>query len=59
MANQTIGAGYPRGLLDFAVSKGADRAQLLERSGLRGEDLEHQDNRVPVENYLELFKVAR
>ena len=58
MANPTIAAGYPRALLDFAVSKGADRPQLLARSGVRAEDVEHQDNRVPIENYAALFKIA-
>lgn len=53
-----ISAGYPRGLLDFAVRKGADRAALLQRSGLREEDLTRQDNRVDLARYLALFEVA-
>lgn len=58
MAEPTISAGYPRGLLDFAVRKGAARAALLERAGLSEEDLSHQDKRVPLDNYLALFKAA-
>jgi AraC-like DNA-binding protein len=58
MAAPTIAAGYPRGLLDFAVSKGADRAALLEQSGITAEALDHQDNRVPVANYVALFEAA-
>jgi AraC-like DNA-binding protein len=58
MANATIGAGYPRALVDFAVAKGANREALLRGSGIRAEDLAHQDNRVPVANYVELFRVA-
>ena len=59
MANQTIGAGYPRALLEFAVSKGADRKTLLARSGLSTDELEHQDNMVGVEKYLALMQAGR
>lgn len=58
MAQPTISAGYPRGLLDFAVRKGADRAALLERAGLGEADLSQQDNRVALDRYLALFKAA-
>lgn len=58
MLAPTIAAGYPRGLLDFAVSRGADRALLLERSGLADPDLGQQDNRVALDRYLALFKAA-
>ena len=54
----TIAAGYPRGLLDFAVSKGADREALLARAGLTAEELAHQDNRIPVAKYVTMFKAA-
>lgn len=54
----TIAAGYPRGLVDFAVLKGADRAELIARAELDPEALAHQDNRVPVANYVRLFEVA-
>jgi AraC-like DNA-binding protein len=58
MANPTIGAGYARALLDFAAANGASRRTLLARSGIREEDVEHQDNRVVLANYVELLKVA-
>lgn len=58
MPDPTIGAGYPRALVDFAVSKGADRQTLLQRSGIRAEDLSEQDNRVLVSSYVELIKAA-
>jgi AraC-like DNA-binding protein len=58
MPKATISAGYPRGLLAFAASKGADRAALLERSGLSEDDLAQQDNRVAVDAYAALFKAA-
>ena len=58
MANSTIAAGYPNALLAFAASKGADRDALLERSGIRAEDLVHPDSRVAVASYVELLKAA-
>jgi AraC-like DNA-binding protein len=58
MASPTIAAGYPRGLVDFAVSKGADRATLLARAGIEPGALTHQDNRVSVAKYVALFGAA-
>jgi AraC-like DNA-binding protein len=55
MPNPTIAAGYPKALLDFAVSKGADRQTLIERSQICLNDLENQDNRIPLANYLALL----
>jgi len=58
MPNPTVAAGYPKALLDFAVSRGADRQMLIERSHIRLEDLEDQDNRIPLANYLALLKAG-
>lgn len=58
MPSPTIAAGYPRGLLDFAASKGADREALLARAGIEAEALAHQDHRVSVAKYVALFKAA-
>ncbi len=58
MPNPTIAAGYPKALLDFAVSKGANRQLLLERSQIRLDDLKDQDNRIPLANYLALLKAG-
>jgi AraC-like DNA-binding protein len=58
MPNPTIAAGYPKALLDFAVSRGADRRTLIARSQLRPEDLKDQDNRIPLANYLALLKAG-
>src|SRR5467141_3318264 len=55
MPNPTVAAGYPKALLDFAVSKGADRQMLIERSHIHLEDLEDQDSRIPLANYLALL----
>jgi AraC-like DNA-binding protein len=58
MPNPTVAAGYPKALLDFAVSRGADRRTLLARSQLRPEDLKDQDNRIPLANYLALLEAG-
>lgn len=58
MSTLTIGAGYPRGLLDFAVRKGAPRADLLARAGLSEAALQHQDNRIAIDRYVALFDAA-
>ena len=55
MPNPTIAAGYPKALLDFAVSRGADRRMLIERSHIRLDDLTDQDSRIPLANYLALL----
>src|SRR5690242_3545584 len=57
-AGPTIGAGYARGLLDFAVSKGASRDTLLERSQIVARELEDLDNRIPVARYEALLKAG-
>jgi AraC-like DNA-binding protein len=53
-----IGAGYAKGLLAFAVSKGADRATLLARSNLKAADVEDLDARIPLARYVALFEAA-
>jgi AraC-like DNA-binding protein len=58
MANPTVAASFPRAFLDFAVSRGANRRGLIERSHLRTDDLAAPDHRVPVANYVELMKAA-
>jgi AraC-like DNA-binding protein len=58
MPNPTIAAGYPKALLDFAVSRGADRRTLIERSQICLDDLKDQDRRIPLANYLALLKAG-
>ncbi len=59
MAEPTVGAGYARGLLEFAVSKGAARAALLERSGIAAADLTDQDARIPFRRYVALMRAGQ
>jgi AraC-like DNA-binding protein len=58
MPNPTVAAGYPKALLDFAVSRGADREMLIARSHIHPDDLKDQDNRIPLANYLALLKAG-
>jgi AraC-like DNA-binding protein len=55
----TVAAGFARGLLDFAVAKGAGRAALVRASGLDPADLEDQDNRIPFGTYVALMRAAK
>ena len=59
MAELTVGAGLARGLVKLAVSKGAGEAALAARSGIVLEDLEDQDNRVPMAAYIALMRAAK
>ncbi len=55
MPNPTINAGYPKAFLDFAVSRGADRQALIERSGIALSDLNDQEKRIPLAKYVALL----
>lgn len=55
----TVGAGIVRGLLEFAVSRGADRDILCRQSGLDFADLSDDDNRIPFPRYVALMKSAQ
>ncbi len=58
MAGPTLGAGYARGLLNFAVAKGADRDTLLARAQLSARDLEDLDTRIPLARYVALIRAG-
>lgn len=58
MAEPTIAAGFPKALLVFAVSRGADRQALLDGAGLVSQDLAEPESRVPLSRYLALFEAA-
>jgi len=59
MAELTVGAGLPRGLVKIAVAKGASAAELAQRAGIALADLEDQDNRIPIQNYIALVRAAK
>lgn len=55
----TVAAGVARGLLEYAVSKGADESRLLERSGLDHRALEDADARIPSGAYKALMRAGQ
>jgi AraC-like DNA-binding protein len=55
----TVAAGLARGLVDLAVTKGADRHTLLERAGIAAADLRDQDTRVSFDRYVALMRAAK
>jgi AraC-like DNA-binding protein len=55
----TVSAGLACGLINLAVSKGADRAALLARSGIAENDLADQDTRIPFDNYVKLMRAGK
>ena len=59
MAEPTISAGFARGLIALAVSKGADRAALIERAGIDAAALEDQDNRISLTIYALLMRAGQ
>jgi AraC-like DNA-binding protein len=58
MAKPTVAAGFPKAFLDFAVSKGAARRTLIERSRIDPDDLTEPDNRIPLANYIALLEAG-
>jgi AraC-like DNA-binding protein len=59
MAQPTVGAGFASGLLELAVSKGADRTTLLQQSAIPAAELQDQDARIPFGRYVALMRSAK
>jgi len=59
MAELTVGAGVARGLMRFAIAKGADEAALSARCGITAAEVADQDHRVPMTNYFALVHAAK
>lgn len=55
----TIAAGPAQALVDFAVSKGADRQALLDRAGIAPSALLDLDERLAFDRYMALMRVAK
>jgi AraC-like DNA-binding protein len=55
---ESVSTPYARGLLELAVSKGADRQALLESAGLDVAALADPDTRVPLSRYASLMRSA-
>ncbi len=59
LSELTVSAGLASGLLRLAVSKGADRAELLARAGIAPGDLEDFDNRIAFPKYVALMRAGK
>jgi AraC-like DNA-binding protein len=59
MPELTVAAGLARGLIELAVSKGANGAALAERARIALADLEDQDNRIPFASYVALMRAGK
>jgi AraC-like DNA-binding protein len=59
MAELTVGAGFAKGLYDFAVAKGAQAKALAEQAGIDPRALEDQDRRLPFSKYVALMRAAK
>jgi hypothetical protein len=59
MAEPSVAAGFVRALMELAVSKGASRAILAERSGIDTASLQDPDNRIPFANYIALMRTGK
>jgi AraC-like DNA-binding protein len=59
MSELTIAASGVRALIDFAVSRGANRCVLAERSGIDLAQLEDRDNRIPFAKYVALMRAGQ
>jgi AraC-like DNA-binding protein len=58
MPEPTYAAGYAVGLVDFAVSRGADRSTLVALAGLDPALLDDHFKRVPLSRYMALLRNA-
>ena len=59
MAKATVRTGFARALLELAVSKGASRTALLERSRIEARRLRDPDNRIPLAKCAALMRAGR
>ncbi|QNA82873.1 AraC family transcriptional regulator [Sphingomonas sp. So64.6b] len=59
MAEPTVSTGYTVNLLEFSVSRGADRQQLYDLSGIDPGLLSDPDNRMPLACYVALMRAAK
>jgi len=59
MRELTVAAGAARALMELAVSRGASRTALAERSRIASADLEDADNRIPFSSYVALMRAGQ
>src|SRR5262249_54465967 len=59
MSELTVAAGLARGLVDLAVSKGADMGALLARAGIARAELDDVDRRIAFAKYVTLMRAGQ
>lgn len=59
MSEPSVSAGYAKGLVELAVSRGADREALAARAGIDASALDDLNARVPFERYVTLMRAAK
>lgn len=59
MRELTVAAGAVRALMELAVSRGANRTALAERSRIARTDLEDADSRIPFSRYVALMRAGQ
>lgn len=59
MGDLTVAASAFRALLEFAISRGASRETLMERSGIDPSDLRDRDHRIPFAGYVALMRAGQ
>jgi AraC-like DNA-binding protein len=58
MSRPTVAASLPRAFIDFAVARGASRRALIAKSQIFTEDLEHPNQRIDLQKYVNLIKAG-
>lgn len=58
MSEFTVAAGLARGLIEFSAAMGAERAELVRRSGIDPGALDDRDRRIPLDQYVALTRAA-
>lgn len=59
MRDLTVASGAVRALLEFAISRGANRETLMERSAIHPSDLRDRDHRIPLAKYVVLMRASQ
>src|SRR5437867_5184456 len=59
MREFTVAAGAVRALMEFAISRGAGRETLTERSRIDPSELKDRDSRVPFSKYVALMRTGQ
>ena len=59
MGEITVSAGYAKGFFDYAVRRGAKRAELLRLADIDERVFDDPDNRLPIANYQTMIGAAK